>query len=194
MPAGKIAKSLFQGFVPLFSKKEGMHMFDPTVFENLKVVIEGALYDLDLEGKIVIIDRQDQVDLAKMGRHYHIAFRDKTIDQIQAYMDLTMDLDNLVAELRNKNRNPGCLLEIGFNFNLESLDACPLAQQVLTTIWGETREIQQEISFMYGSKNQYTVNNKIIFHRLIHEDQIDDLLEMIDYIIDSIHQLHKAII
>ncbi|WP_142759838.1 hypothetical protein [Bacillus sp. HNG] len=169
-------------------------MFDPTVFENLKVVIEGALYDLDLEGKIVIIDRQDQVDLAKMGRHYHIAFRDKTIDQIQAYMDLTMDLDNLVAELRNKNRNPGCLLEIGFNFNLESLDACPLAQQVLTTIWGETREIQQEISFMYGSKNQYTVNNKIIFHRLIHEDQIDDLLEMIDYIIDSIHQLHKAII
>ncbi|MFS0823050.1 hypothetical protein [Bacillus sp. 1P02SD] len=169
-------------------------MFDPTVFENLKVVIEGALYDLDLEGKIVIIDRQDQVDLAKMGRNYHIAFKDKTIDQIHAYMDLKMDLDNLVTELRNKDGNPGCVLEIGFVFKLESLDDCPMVQQVLTTVWGETRGIQQEISFQYGTKDQYICNSKIIFRRLILEDHIDDLLEMINYIIDSIHQLHKAIL
>ncbi|THE10401.1 hypothetical protein E1I69_19120 [Bacillus timonensis] len=169
-------------------------MFDPTVFENLKVVIEGALYDLDLEGKIVIIDRQDQVDLAKMGRHYHITFRDKSIDQIHTYIDLKMDLDNLVTELRDEEGNPGCVLEIGFVFKLESLDNCPMIQQILTTIWGETRGIQQEISFQYGSQDQYICNNKIVFHRLIHEDHIDDLLEMIDYIIDSIHQLHKVIL
>ncbi|MEH7236490.1 hypothetical protein [Bacillus sp. JJ1562] len=168
-------------------------MFDPTVFENLKVVFEGALYDLDLEGQILIIDRQDQVDMAKMGRHYHITFKDKTIEQIHAYIDLKIDLDNLITELRNKDGNPGCVLEIGFVFKMNSLDGCPMVEQVLSTIWGETREIQQEISYQYGLKNQYTNNSKIIFHRLIHEDNIDDLLEMIDYIIDSIHQLHKAI-
>lgn len=169
-------------------------MFDPTVFENLKVVIEGALYDLDLEGQILIINRQDLVDMARMGRHYHITFKEKTIEPIHAYIDLKIDLDNLVTELRNTNGNPGCYLEIGFNFKLNSLDACPMIEKVLTTIWGSTRKIQQEISYQYGSENHYTNNSKIIFHRLIHEDNIDDLLEMIDYIIDSIHQLQKAII
>ncbi len=167
-------------------------MFDPTVFENLKVVIEGALYDLDLEGQILIIDRQDQVDMAKMGRRYRITFKDKTNDEIVSYIDLKIDLDNLVTELRNTEGNPGCVLEIGFIFKLNTLDACPAIEQVLTTIWGNTREIQQEISYQYGSENRYTNNSKIIFHRLIHEDNIDDLLEMIDYIIDSIHQLQKA--
>ncbi|MEH7381907.1 hypothetical protein V7138_15715 [Bacillus sp. JJ1533] len=168
-------------------------MFDPTVFENLKVVVEGALYDLDLEGQILIIDRKDQIDTAKMGRHYHISFKDKAINEIHAYIDLKIDLDNLVSELRNTNEKPGCFLEIGFVFKLDSLDACPTIERELTTIWGDTREIQQEISFPYGSINQFTNNSKIIFHRLIHEDNIDDLLEMIDYIIDSIHQLHNTI-
>ncbi|MEH7224377.1 hypothetical protein V7112_11280 [Bacillus sp. JJ1566] len=168
-------------------------MFDPTVFENLKVVIEGALYDLDLEGKILIIDRQDQVDMAKMGRHYQITFKDRTIDTIHAYIDLKIDLDNLVTELRNTDGKPGCFLELGFTFKLNSLDACSMIEKVLTTIWGEAREIEQEIKYQFGSKKQYTNNSKIIFHRLIHEDNIDDLLDMIDYIIDSIHQLHNEI-
>ncbi|MEH7388008.1 hypothetical protein V7147_21810, partial [Bacillus sp. JJ1521] len=155
---------------------------------------EGALYDLDLEGQLLITGRQDQVEMAKMGRHYRLSFKDKTIDPIQAYIDLKIDLDNLITDLRRTDeRNPGCHLEIGFIFKLESLDACPTIEQVLTTIWGDTREIQQEISYQYGSGNHYTNNSKIIFHRLIHEDNIDDLLEMIDYIIDSIHQLQTAI-
>ncbi|WP_010283946.1 hypothetical protein [Bacillus timonensis] len=169
-------------------------MFDPTVFDNLKVVIEGALYDLDLVGQLLIIDRQDQVEMAKMGRHYRIVFKDKTINEIHAYIDLKIDLDNLVTELRTQDeRNPGCHLEIGFVMNLESLNACLDIERVLTTIWGDNREIQQEISFQFGTENHYLNNSKIIFHRLIHEDNIDDLLEMIDYMIDSIQQLYNAI-
>jgi len=168
-------------------------MFDPTVFDNLKVVIEGALYDLDLEGQLLITDRQDQVEMAKMGRQYRITFKDKTIDEIQAYINLKIDLDNLVTELRSLDENkPGCHLEIGFIFKLESLDVCSGIERVLTTIWGEEREIEQEISFQYGTRNQYINNSKITFHRLIQEDHIDDLLEMVDYIIETIHQLHTA--
>lgn len=169
-------------------------MFDPTVFDNLKVVVEGALYDLDLDGQLVITDRKDQMEMAKMGRDYRITFQDKTIDEIHAYIDLKIDLDNLVTELRTEEKQiPGCYLEIGFIFELESLDACQDIEEVLTTIWGDTREIQQEISFRYGTKNHYINNSKIIFHRLIREDNIDDMLEMIDYIVDSIHQLYIAI-
>jgi len=168
-------------------------MFDPTVFDNLKVVIEGALYDLDLEGQLLITDRQDQVEMAKMGRHYRITFKDKAIDEIQAYLNLKIDLDNLVTELQRLDEHkPGCHLEIGFVFKLESLDICPTIERVLTTIWGDEREIEQQISFQYGTNNQYTNNSKITFHRLIQEDNIDDILEMINYIIETIHQLHNA--
>ena len=50
-------------------------MFDPTIFDNLKVVAEGAVYDLDLQGEILITNRIDQVDLATLSRYYAITFR-----------------------------------------------------------------------------------------------------------------------
>ncbi|WP_077618519.1 hypothetical protein [Bacillus sinesaloumensis] len=183
----------FEGGLAPFYDKEGICMFHPTVFDNLKVVIEGALYDLDLEGPLLIINRQDLVEMARLGRNYRIIFKDKSIDNIQAYIDLRIDLDNLLTDLRRPDtQSPGCRLEIGFIFKMDSLDVCPKLEAVLSAIWGDTRDIQQEISFQHGV-NEYTNNSKIIFHRLIYEDNIDDLLEMIDYMIDSIHQLHKAI-
>jgi hypothetical protein len=33
-------------------------MFDPTAYDNKKVVTEGAAYDLDLEGQIRVVDRK----------------------------------------------------------------------------------------------------------------------------------------
>lgn len=50
-------------------------MFDPTAFDNMKVVIEGALYDLDICGEIVITDRNDSFNMAKMSRTFDISFR-----------------------------------------------------------------------------------------------------------------------
>jgi hypothetical protein len=41
-------------------------MFDPTAFDNMKVVLEGALYDLDIMGEIIITDRNDLFNTAKM--------------------------------------------------------------------------------------------------------------------------------
>jgi hypothetical protein len=45
-------------------------MFDPTVFDNLKVIIEGAIYDLDLDGELQVVNRRDLVDLANMSRQF----------------------------------------------------------------------------------------------------------------------------
>ncbi|QNG61538.1 hypothetical protein H4O14_08705 [Bacillus sp. PAMC26568] len=41
-------------------------MFDPTAFDNLKVVLEGEIYDADLEGIIEVIKRKDIVDLQQL--------------------------------------------------------------------------------------------------------------------------------
>ncbi|UOK56770.1 hypothetical protein MGI18_18515 [Bacillus sp. OVS6] len=50
-------------------------MFDPTAFDNLKVVLEGAIYDADLGGFITVIGRKDLVDLAAMSRCYQNTFQ-----------------------------------------------------------------------------------------------------------------------
>ncbi|MDF0725751.1 hypothetical protein PY093_03360 [Cytobacillus sp. S13-E01] len=39
-------------------------MFDPTIFDNLKVVIEGEVYDLDLTGDFLVTNRSDSIDIA----------------------------------------------------------------------------------------------------------------------------------
>lgn len=49
-------------------------MFDPTAFDNLKVVFEGAVYDLDLSGDIQILDRKDLFDFAHYDRCYQIRY------------------------------------------------------------------------------------------------------------------------
>lgn len=49
-------------------------MFDPTAFDNLKVIVEGAVYDFDLHGDILVTDRKDMMDLASLSRIYHISF------------------------------------------------------------------------------------------------------------------------
>ena len=48
-------------------------MFDPTAFENIRVVLEGIFYDKDLEGSIMIIDRNDIMNTAKLSRTYELS-------------------------------------------------------------------------------------------------------------------------
>lgn len=53
-------------------------MFDPTIYENVKVVLEGELYDRDLDGEITITNRSDLVDLATLSRTYVVAFEENS--------------------------------------------------------------------------------------------------------------------
>ena len=53
-------------------------MFDPTAFENMRVVMEGILYDKDLSGDIMIVDRNDVINTAKMSRNFDLSFQLKS--------------------------------------------------------------------------------------------------------------------
>ena len=52
-------------------------LFDPTAYENLKVVFEGIVYDYDLNEEITIIERNDYINLADMSRTYNLSFMNK---------------------------------------------------------------------------------------------------------------------
>lgn len=95
-------------------------MFDPTVFENLKVLAEGAFYDLDLDGELAVIDRHDLIDLAHMSRKYEIIVRhdaDKEKD-VECTFSLSAGLSAFAEEKLPafSKRSPGCALKITFRF------------------------------------------------------------------------------
>ncbi len=46
-------------------------MYDPTIYDNLKVAFENHIYDLDnLEHKITIMNRMDRMDYAVLARDF----------------------------------------------------------------------------------------------------------------------------
>lgn len=167
-------------------------MFDPTVFDNLKVVIEGAVYDLDLVGQINVIERQDLIDLARMSRACRLAFTkgdDRKVSS--ASIQLSMDLENLSAELlERKGTSPGCHVYVGFLLKMDKsfYDGNKLEKSV-RDIWGEEREIIQTVSYKYTEEDQLNIAIAISFGRLIYEENVDDLEEMVDYMVRTLELL-----
>nr|WP_263325993.1 hypothetical protein [Neobacillus sp. Marseille-Q6967] len=167
-------------------------MFDPTAFDNMKVVLEGALYDLDLSGKIVVTDRNDLMNMAKMSRSFDVSFKLNSPKKVTAKLQLESQLIHLAAELLPENiakEQSGCLVKLKF-FHEGISDESLLndIQKLMLEIWGNTRNIQQSIvMYPFGSKveNRITVE----FDRIVGEEQMDDLIEMIDFIMTTLDQL-----
>lgn len=173
-------------------------MFDPTAFENMKVVLEGALYDRDLDGEISILDRNDLMNLAKLSRHYEITFARHDANSIRCTLVLTADLENLASELHPLVRNEhlaGVNLHIVFTMEHENLQSLhEKIHNVLVGIWGSERTFTQTVS--YDPLAQSNIINKEIslqFNRLILEEQIDDLVVMIDFMEDSLDKINQLL-
>lgn len=174
-------------------------MFDPTAFENMKVVIEGALYDRDLDGEMVIINRNDLINLAKLTRTYEVTFSDEHTSPVQCTLCLTAQLENLAAELLPSNLNTklaGANLSIQFQMKHRNT---PLLhnkiEEELLSIWGTGRTFLHQVTL--NPFEQSDIISKTItlqFNRLILEDQIDDLTHMIDYILNSIEKIKRILL
>ncbi|WP_456278663.1 hypothetical protein [Bacillus sp. AK128] len=165
-------------------------MFDPTIFDNLKVVVEGAVYDRDLEGELTVINRKDMIDLATMSRHYLITF--KLPDQTRACCswELASTVSQLSSELLVLNKEKmGCSTEITFKMDLDqsSGDVTGL-QSIVSNVWGD-REIKTKIISDFPETGQNEVEIKLIFNRTIQEEDIDDLLDMFHYMEKTLHLL-----
>jgi hypothetical protein len=169
-------------------------MFDPTAFDNLKTVLEGAVYDLDLEGEIVVIDRHDLVDLAHFSRTYTITFRlasDHT-PYVSCTIRLEMDLEQIAKELLRQAVRPGCTLTITFSLPIRQTAACSHIESALRRVWGEERIIRQTLSHEFPHETRSYRNEATIeFGRLIYEENVADLQAMIPYMITSLEQLQK---
>lgn len=175
-------------------------MFDPTAFENMKVVIEGELYDRDLSGEIRILDRNDLFNSAKLSRTYNLIFTDCSTYNLDVSCTLIMEaeLANLAAELlpiAHSDKLAGCKVTVKYTVNhQEQREIFQKIQSALEGIWGSGRTIDQVISRNpFSDQNLVTNEIKITFNRLVYEDQVDDITAMIDYMLVGIKKLREII-
>lgn len=107
-------------------------MFDPTAFDNMKVLLEGYLYDKDLDGLYAITDRNDFVNLAKMNRQFSIEYRIKkeSNQNIRCKLTLLTSSQDIYDELLKSSNEVGCLLEMEFLF-IENVENETLQRSLL---------------------------------------------------------------
>lgn len=170
-------------------------MFDPTIYENLKVVIEGNIYDLDLDGKISIIDRKDYVDLATMSRQYSISFQ--LLDSSPLYhatIKLEADSSDLYGEILEKEEAHGCKLLLFIITPIKEISkAPPFIQQKLELLWENRPIIDQQIYFDWSNEQKSNYYSKITLHfdRKINEDHISDFPKITRLLLKSLKIIEK---
>ncbi|UQD52471.1 hypothetical protein C0971_10940 [Bacillus methanolicus] len=176
-------------------------MFDPTAFENMKVVIEGAVYDLDLSGEIRVIDRNDLINTAKLSREFNISFTKAGEYQPQkviAKFMMEAKLENLAAELLPDAQSvklSGSNVMIVFIAEHENDKG--INKKLLKTvkeIWGENRSVAQKIIIDPSADNEMVKSEtSVSFNRLVSEEQIDDLAEMIPFMLQTLKELSTIV-
>jgi len=94
-------------------------MFDPTAYENIKVVLEGLIYDFDLQGEIVVIERNDLVNLADFSRTFNLSFSFHE-DKKQTFIgkiEIHSTFKQIISEWTLINEIPGSELKLQFIIN-----------------------------------------------------------------------------
>ncbi|MET3210294.1 UNVERIFIED_CONTAM: hypothetical protein ABIC26_003242 [Paenibacillus sp. PvR008] len=171
-------------------------MFDPTVFDNLKVAMENAVYDLDnLDSRIEITQRIDRLEMSVMAREFTVQFRLKEQPDVTAEIHLKADLNNLAAEiLEIEDQIPGCGLLLRFNMQIREIETqCSRIENILTEIWKPDLRPVQTLSLIYGEKaSTYQNRIELRFSRQINEDQMEDIPELLEHILLTLTELHKV--
>lgn len=168
-------------------------MFDPTVFDNLKVAFENQLYDLDnLDNEIAIVSRHDRMEMAAMSREFRLGFTLQEDAAVTAEICLEASLCDLADEIMEiPDKNPGCTLRLFFYLTVEDPEAeCPAIESILTQIWTPPTRPEQMLQFVYDKQQKHYQNTvEVRFDRKINENQMEDLPNLIDHILDSLEAL-----
>ncbi|MFC5649243.1 hypothetical protein ACFPYJ_08895 [Paenibacillus solisilvae] len=168
-------------------------MFDPTVFDNLKVAIENQIYDLDnLTGQILVTNRIDRMELSVMSRFFALQFTLTERKEVTAEIRLEASLKDLAAEiLEQSSEPPACTLSLRFHKQIDDVaKQCKEIEEIIQKIWQPEVSLKQTLSFSYG-QNPVVYENTIEvgFNRKISEEQMGDIPELIDHMLLTLNEL-----
>ncbi|MEK3976745.1 hypothetical protein [Psychrobacillus sp. FSL K6-1267] len=169
-------------------------MYDPTVFENLKVVFENLLYDMDnIERKINITNRTDRMDFSIIKRDFSIEFVLSDKQKVTAEIIIEASLEELASEiLETPGKAPGCTLQLKFQKSvIEVPEECKSIELALKEIWEDDITITQRLSFEYGQLKKNYVNTILLsFHQKIKEENIGEIDDFLSSVIETLELLH----
>lgn len=187
-------------------------LYDPVVFENLKVALENQLYDLDnLDQRIVITSRTDILDMAVMSRRWSLGFMLPDREQscaVKAEIILSTSIEDLSDELLERSgTNPACSLILKFTGSVEQPTVdCPQIDRVIEEAWNRDLIPVQRLTATFGD-HAYPIEgaelwvpryyeNEILlpFNRRINEDQMEDLESLIEHTIRTLEALDKIML
>lgn len=172
-----------------------MNMFDPTVFDNLKVAVENEFYDLDNLDRIIdITNRKDLLDMAVMSREFSLFFRLAKDRRAEAELVLDTSLRDLAAELLERaGEQSACGLRFRFHLEmgLEGADAiCREIERCVMDIWLPDEKPAQTISRLFGDESGLCRNIvELRFGRRIGEEQMDDIPELAKHAVRTLEAL-----
>jgi hypothetical protein len=164
-------------------------MFDPAVYENLKVVLEGDIYDRDLMGEIAVISRKDIVDMASMSRTFEISFCLAEIPLWFVTINLYSGLNEFVDEKINSKEGVGCRIHVEFNMPIKDERSCEDIEVKLNNIWLNNPKMKKTISYDLESNENKYLKVLLDFKRKVTEEQIDDLAPMIETCVKSLEYI-----
>jgi len=172
----------------------GSNLYDPTIFENLKVAFENQVYDLDnLDRKVTITNRVDRMDFAIMARDFAIQFTLVDQPDVTAEIVLRASVNDLAGEiLELLSQNLGCSLLIRFNKRVQNVAIqCKQIEQALNIIWETDIQLTQTVSFVYeqeASTDQNLIEVK--FKSKINEEHMGDIADFLDHVLESLEVLN----
>ena len=169
-------------------------MYDPTVFENLKVALENQVYDLDtIEREIRIINRTDQMDFAVLARKFAIQFTLFNLEEVSAEIVLEASLQDLANEILDAHgENPGCTLTVRFHKHVQrEAEQCRRIEQALSDIWENEVIVTQTLSFIYGDERTGFSNNiEVKFKTKINEENMQEIPDFLHSVLKALYVLH----
>lgn len=170
-------------------------MFDPTIFDNLKVAIENEFYDLDnLDRVIDVTNRKDLLDMAVMSREFSLFFRLANDRRAEAELVLDTSLRDLAAEiLERPEEKAACGLRFRFRVELQEQGAeaaCQEIERCIVSIWLPEHKPAQTLSRQFGDDSGRIMNCiELGFGRRIGEEQMDDIPELAKHAVRTLEAL-----
>ncbi|MBD7908575.1 hypothetical protein [Sporosarcina gallistercoris] len=170
-------------------------MYDPTIFDNLKVALENQLYDLDtLEEQIEIRNRRDVMDFAVLSREFALRFVLRKHPEIEVEVMLRASVHDLAGEIMEEpNANPACSLSLCFQKNVvDPKVECTGIEKVMASIWEQDIELKQTIRYVYGEENPELLNDiEAKFKPRLTEDNMTELSLFLEHVLDTLHVLSR---
>ncbi|WP_332692644.1 hypothetical protein [Halalkalibacter lacteus] len=171
-------------------------MFDPTVFENIKVAIENYVYDLDnVSGEIDVTNRMDRLELAVMSREFRLQFSLPNQNEITAEIVLQASIKDLADEiLEVLGESPGSSLLVRYMLQVEDVESeCKHIETIMRKIWDPVLPPIQTVSFAYGKEDSLYMNTvELRFPHKINEEQMRDIPEFVDHVRKTLVELNKG--